>query len=677
MINFIERSTEIKKEGYHTLTSSEDFILYEDQDNHQFIIEYESRDETATITLQILEDNLYEYTITTPIKSLTFIHKKGLHDIGQTTQEQLFKQLLRKIDEADAIPSGAGGSQTRIKALLEELYLALPSYRKNMKETFRAWLRQQQLDKVPGFLEAIGEVDNFTETTIKKAREQLYRNNVIDHVYDAIQLRVVAQESKAILDFLIALSSVLNKPIHSIVTANPGKSKSTISETVFELFPRQRRLEFNSETTSSGLMNMTKYKEGKHVLKNKLIKLGDFGDTKEQEAATEIISILKIMMSEGKYTKILTNMEDEFGRAMILQLKGIGSVHLEVVTPTVESQYQSRALLWSPDDNRDVQHAIMEHQEDELGRKEKEYDFKKKRDIVACMIEEIYQHVEGFKKDGWGFDVFNPFTSHFNALLNVKASPNANRDRMMIQMIPKLVTLVNCFNRHIIFNDKLKQYALIVSVEDYIYTLKVLGETLSRFIHKKPEVYGTYLTIIEDKLLPKTKPVLSFDDYKIGFEKREKYRSRKIEDIYEIDREYAEFIEILDDSSFYTYKDIAKYTTLHDRTVRRYIQEMRDMGLVFIDESHTPHRVYLVSDYVDQRENAFKNITDFKALYDGNGPYVVEVSGDSISCDELYIKKLYDSFMRSAYARGWVFLDEPEFNGESITFKKEISEEDV
>ncbi len=522
-----------------------------------------------------------------------------------------------------------------------------------MKETFKVWLRQQQIDNIPSFLEAIGEIDKFDESTIKTAKEQLYMNNVIDYVYDAIKLRVVAQKSKAILDFLIALSSIFDKPLHSIVTANPGKSKSTITETVFDLFPRQRRLEFSKETTSSGLMNMTKYKEGEYILKNKLIKLGDFGDAKEQEAAADIISILKEMMSEGKYNKILTNMQDEQGRAMVLKLRGVGSVHLQVVTPTVESQYQSRALLWSPDDNREVQKAIMHHQEDELGRKEKDYEFRKRREVVACMIEEIYQYVEKYRKDGSGFDVFNPFTSHFNALLNVKASPNANRDRMMIQLIPKLVTLANCFNRPVLHHREFGEFALVVSPKDYIYTLRMLGETLSRFIHKKPEVYGTYTTIIEDKLIPQAQPVLSYDDYEAGFEKREKYQGRKIEDIYELDRGYVEFLELLDDSDFYTYKDIGKYTTLSDRTVRNYIQELRDMGLVFIDEKRKQHRVYMVSDYVDRKENAFRNITDFNALFDGKGPYSVEVSGDSISCEESYIEKLYDSFMRSAYSRGW------------------------
>jgi hypothetical protein len=619
--------------------------LFIDETLQEIIIRFESIRGMTTLKTHPLEGGMHEFYIKVEEgRESKWILNKTFHEMTGTSRDSLFQKIVLEIQKVEAIPEIDGIElNNRPDVFVENLQTLIAQHHDLLREKTKEWIKITQEENIPSWFKVSGEYDFFDEKMVENAMQSLTQNNVIDQIYPVIELKAVAQKPKAILEFLIALSSIFENPIHSLITANPGKSKSTISSAVFELFPRQRRIKFNKTSSVAGLLNMTKYKEGSGILAHKLIKVGDFGDTSEQEQSADIISLLKELMSEGEYDKILTDMLDESGRAMILKLRGCGSVHMEIISPTAEAQYMSRSLVWSPDDSRRVQDSIMEYQEDEIRRVKKAARFKHCRLGVACLIEQIFLFVEELRKDGGFFEILNPYTSHFNGLLRVKDSPNANRDRIMVQTIPKIVTLANCYSRDVYYNEGLDTYALIVSFEDYIYTLKNLGRTLSHFVHKKPEVLKTYTTIISEKL---NKCGLSYDDLRWCGEELAKDKNIHGED--------GEVLDAYRDCRFYTYDDIAKFTTVQAGTVRKHVKELADLKIVYVDRGHRPNKIYVPKDFDDQKRRAWKGIFDYGASVLAESGGENGLKPNPFSLDESYIFSIYTEYLKILEHEGWL-----------------------
>lgn len=248
----------------------------------------------------------------------TFQEGKPINEIGKNKVCKLHKRIKNKLEIENIIPfpDEKATPSDKYDNLMQNIHLAS---REIDPRLIHSWEKDKYQFDNPSWFESINEVDYFDDKIKAEALAMLENNNIIEDFYETLKLRAVGQKSKSILAFLIALSSILpeEKPIHSEVIGNPGKSKSTITDAVFDIFPKHRKIEFNKNTTPAGLMRMTEYKEGSHILARKPIKIGDFGDSKEQENAQELISMFKELMSEGKYTKILVDTTDEDNLAMV------------------------------------------------------------------------------------------------------------------------------------------------------------------------------------------------------------------------------------------------------------------------------------------------------------------------------------------------------------------------
>lgn len=606
----------------------------------EIIIRFETIIGMATLHTTPMDKTLHDFCLEIEgpeSKTHKWIHKKSITEMTGNRSDGLHKKIVGELKKIDAIPTIAGVSiDKRPDIFVEELHNLISQHFNHLNDMIKQWIHSMSEENIPSWFEAVGEFDIFDEDLKKIADNILLQNNVVDKIYDVIQLKVMAQRPKAILELLISLSSILPTPIHSLSTANPGKSKTTIGKTVYDLFPKTRKIKFDKSSTLPGVLNMTKYREGESILKNKLIRVGDFGNADEQKEAKDIISFLKVMMSEGEYDKIMTDMVDDNGRAMILKLRGCGSVHMEIISPTAESQYMSRALLWSPDDNKYVQNAIRDYQEDEVERIYREAQFKRQRLLMACVIEGMYNYVEKILEVADFFEILNPFTSHFNAILDVSKSPNANRDRPMVQTIPKLITLANCYKRQLFYNEDLNGYALVVSPQDYIYTAKVLGRTLSHFIHKKPEVLGTYTQVIEEHF------------------KFDRIQTMKHEDLVRaVEGRDGELDEMLRETSFFTYQDIAKHTTVGPDSVRGHLQELEDMGLVVVDRRVKPHRLYIPSNYDDLKSKAYTGFFDYELFMEETKREKSERKAVPLSLEESDLHNLYTNHIEGYKSKGW------------------------
>ena len=135
--------------------------------------------------------------------------------------------------------------------------------------------------------------------------------------------------------------SIQEQPLNSLSIASPGKGKSRITETVFKVFPKQRRISFDSESTPAGIARMTQFAEGEQILKGKIVYIGDLGTEKEQEMPNvrSLMSMVKRLMSSQEYVKVLAeNKKDEIN-SMVLSLKGCGAVLVESTAKNPEAQF--------------------------------------------------------------------------------------------------------------------------------------------------------------------------------------------------------------------------------------------------------------------------------------------------------------------------------------------------
>lgn len=673
----IQRTNHLKNKGYDTITCNEDSILYFDHTEQEVCVEYPVNDDPFTITMKKIDKNIYQYNLIYNTAKQSFTYTKPIQKIGSTTRDGLFKLFVDKIMALNGIPTRIKGQpEWKVQYIVSRFGELTTNDIQLIDSTIKGWEQHNRKANKKSWFEIAGDYDKFNHTIQNEAKELLHQNNFIEYVYEVMNLKVVGQKPKAILAFLIALSCIFDKPLNSVVTGSPGKSKSTISETVFELFPEHRKIEMDLETTESGLLNMTKFKEGAEIFKHKLIKLGDAGDDKEQEKSKFLLSVFKVLMSEQKYTKILTDMQDEEGKATVLKILGCGSVNLQVVTPGVETQFQSRSIVWSPDDNKHVQNRIKDYQLDELGRKRKGHLFRYKREVVACCIDKLFGFVEDLKTNGDNkrcdvcFDVLNPFNAHINALFQVDSSPNANRDRLMVQMIPKLVTLAHGFRRGLWFNKLYNEYVLVVTAKDYLYTVETLGKTLSHFIHKKSEALQTYTTMIESDFLDESMEHLEKvyrEKYGLEIELKGKkthnlLTRETIEKCFDEDEKGMEDDkEILHEMKHFTYKQMTKKTTANKKTVSKYIQELDDLGILYVDKSQKEHRIYIPSDYFELKDIAFNDIFDFKQVTSIENESNWDVDAISILRDESKIDDMYNSFVKGMEGEGYVKIDTSQY----------------
>ena len=674
----IYRTGKLKEKGYEPVTCNEDAILYFDHTEQEVCVEYPVNNDPFTITMKKVDKNIYQYNLIYNTAKQSFTYTKPFQKVGSTTRDGLFKLFVDKIMALNGIPTTIKGQpEWKVQYIISRFGELTTNEIQLIDSTIKGWEHHNKKANKKSWFEVAGDYDKFNHTIQTEANELLLKNNFIDYVYEVIKLKVVGQKPKAILAFLIALSCIFDKALNSVVTGSPGKSKSTISETVFEIFPEHRKIEMDLETTESGLLNMTKFKEGPHIFKHKLIKLGDAGDDKEQEKSKFLLSVFKVLMSEQKYTKILTDMQDDEGKATVLKILGCGSVNVQVVTPGVETQFQSRSVVWSPDDNKYVQGRIKDYQLDELGRKRKEHRFRYKRDVIACCIDKLFVLVEDLKSNGDSsrcdvcFDVLNPFNAHLNALFQVDNSPNANRDRLMVQMIPKLVTLANSFRRELWFNKMYNEYVLVVTPKDYLYTVKTLGKTLSHFIHKKSEALQTYTTLIESSFLDESMEHLNkVYRQKYGLELELKGKQthnlltrETIEKCFdESEKGMEDDREILHEMKHFTYKQMTKRSTANKKTVAKYIQELDDLGILYIDKSVKEHRVYIPSDYFELKDVAFNDIFDFNEAMTSKDDSNWDIDAVSLLRDESKIDDMYNSFIDGMETDGYVKFDRSQSN---------------
>jgi hypothetical protein len=584
-------------------------VLFVNEKEREVIIRTQTAFTIATIRIVRHDVDIYEYFIEQGSEKSKFMKTTPLHHLLPNKNTQFHRELKIEFKNNNIIPPGSGSVDDRMDVYLNGLSNFLLQSKVEIDKYFNKWLKEsREATKEPYF-----KPEYYSDEQIAKARELMVKNNVMDSFYKVISYMVVGQKAYALANMGIALSSVMDYPMHSIAIGGPGTGKSRVMDTVYDLFPTHRKIELYPDTTANFLLRMTQWKEGSKFFNRKLVSLDDLGDKDEQKKASALLSVFKVLMSKRMYKKGVAD-PDEKGKNIegkILELIGCGSVFVQMVTLSGEPQFGSRAFKWSPHDDSFSREEIKKYQEDELGGDFKEIAYARKRPVVRCMVDFIYKFVEHWESTGSRFRIKNPFNKHLNKMLNVDASPNANRDRLMIQNMPKMVTLCNCFSRDVYFNEVLNQYVQVVTPEDYMYVLEQMGVALSSFIQQKSGTLYRYIEIVDDM---KKGSGYGFEELKCHVDglsnQSQKPKSNTLKS-----SEYEE--ESITELTGFTYADVAKYTNVTERTVSDYIKRMEELELLVIDKSSRQHRIYVPSGF-KERASEIMNFNIVKEFYDEN-----------------------------------------------------------
>lgn len=552
------------------------------------------------LTFKQIDESNYDYTINLGTNEETVTANKPLWNIGSTRQCNLFKRLNDAFDRMGASPYySLSDKRENFDKFLQEIQ----SNSEKMKKGMKKWEIKKGGKKDPkeiSFFEMIGEYETFNKEMTREARKLIEDNEFLEYVVETMSTTTKAQAPKLTFCFLIAMSSIMKKPINSLCIASPSAGKSQINEAVFEMFPRQRRFKFDSESTIAGIARMTEYKEGKHVLANKPVYAGDLGneDELEKQSVKELMSVLKRLMSSQQYNKIIANTQSDNKEAMILNIEGFGALMVETTAKNPEAQFMDRSVTWSPDENNTIWGKIKEYLTDDFMQWSAQKSFNKRRPIVAAGIDLIFGEIEKLYKTNASFDIFNPFKKQMiepGKIFKATSSKMTPRTISQIVNMPNMVVLTNYFAHDIYINKEDNARVLVLTPKEYIYILKTIEKPLAYMISPISENTLSYVSLIEQEFFEKYSWPYTFAEYRTGF----KYGYKEAGDI----EAQASFNNFINECHPITKSEIKQLKNVSATTAGGYLAELVNMELLYVQFDGTKNNYYPVSNFIEQKES--------------------------------------------------------------------------
>lgn len=610
-------------------------LIYIHNDERSLIIEYPTIAGVAYISSTINDraEYLYEIGLVSSGVKERFTHKHGLDKMGSTRRETLHGALYNNLDSSRLIPEIQGVKLDKsIDYLLSAIRYQLQQ--SDLLATYTEYNKVWYAQAIHKNKEHFFVEEQYDIHSQEIARKVLLTNNVLNKFLKVMNLRVVGQHSQLLLKFLAALSSATNTPMNTIGIGDSSSGKTWTEDTVYGLFPEHRKIKLDADTTKNSILRMTYFQEGKHFFKGKWVYLGDLGDKDEFKRAAELMSVMKVLMSEQAYRKGVSEKDSKTGdiKAEILELDGCGSVSMQLVTTDIEKQFGNRTIFWSPIDTMRSREAIKHYQEDIIQSDLKYHMYKNQRNALSCAIDKIFRFVEVLEEDGSNFKIYNPFLAVMGEKYKIDQSPNVNRDRLMMNMIPNMVTLANCFNRDVYYNKSITQYVLVVTPKDYEFCINNMGTALSSFLERRTLSLYKYVELIEEHIFPKLK--------------NKGWFSRKALQENIEDKE-----SFLEDVAGFTVKDLLPYSNMSEDTLRRKLHSLEDLGLFVIDDRKRTLIVQVPKEYNEVKKEVFREY--LTGDVDESNP---------ISNDDPMIENIYNQFLIDLIEAGYCKIENPIIN---------------
>ena len=523
----------------------------------------------ATLTSKPI--NISTYDVIVKIKEekkFSFKTDKIITAIGSNTNNKYYKLLSGNLEKQGIVPDYEGKNfKEKFNNFCFDLLTAEGDVI-NVTNSSSWQVKKEEVKKL-SWAEVSESIEEFPIAIRTEAKEILKDGRLIDEILKVAELKAVGQEDNTALVTLIALSSFLNDSVHHISTGPPGTSKSTITDTIFDIFPSQRKESIGKSSTPASLSNMTIYEEGPQVLSRKFIRIGDLGNEEEIKAALPLLSIFKELMSEKKYDKTISIPQGDTHVTKRLKISGVGSVHLSTIESNVESQYDSRAIISSPNDTTETAKLIKKHQLNDVDRLLNDKEFKKRRLPIAAAIESLCKFVERLESNHGDVQFANPYAHHMNEIFDIDSSKNVNRNRNHIRDLPKSVTLANIKNRDIWIHKEDKDVKILITPEDYLYSLKIIGKPILKMLSDISPQQQSYIRFIEENYIyteeGKPKDLDTYNEFVII---GTKYRD-------------AGWISKIKSDVCFSKKDVTTGLGVSDTTVSRMLDHLCEMKVIF------------------------------------------------------------------------------------------------
>jgi len=520
---------------------------------------------TATLISKQVDIKLFEVRFEIENKKLFhFKIDKILTAIGSNNKSKYYKLLCGNMEKHGIIPDFEGEDfKEKFDAFVFELQTADGDVCSVMNSS--KWQRGDREEKKLSWAVASGSMEKFPKEIIDEATELIKKGDLIEEMLDLSELKAVGQRDNTALVILIAFSSFLEDSIHHISTGPPGTSKSTITDTIFSMFPKQRKESIGKGSTPASLSNMTIYEEGPKVLSKKFIRVGDLGNNEEIKAALPLLSIFKELMSDKRYDKTISVAQGDSHITQKLTLEGIGSVHLSTIESNVESQFDSRTIISSPDDNTETAQKIKEYQLDDVQRLIKQKRFNERRPVIAAAIEILCHQIEAMEKVHGAIQFINPYAANMNEIFNVDASKNVNRDRNHIRDLPKSVTLANIKKRVVCIHKKDKDIKIVITPEDYIYALKIIGKPIMKMLADVSPQQQSYIRYINEHCLTTESQLETYNDF----------------ETHEIELKQDGWLNKTKENPCFTMRDIKEGLGVSDSTASRILNGLVEKKILY------------------------------------------------------------------------------------------------
>lgn len=536
-----------------------------------YLISQEKSPTRYEVRLQMYKENDEGEMVPTVI--FRFSIGKIITAIGSTNASDYYKFLYAKMEEHGIEPDFEGSNfKERFNRFVLELQMADADVRGVINNYEWQKSDEPELDPEPiplkTWAEVSGSIEEFDKDTEEKAFKLIWNDALIDKMLDVAELKVVKQRDKIGLTILISMSSFMDTSVHNITTGPPGIGKSAIMDVVFDMFPKQCRESIGKSSTPASLSNMTKYAEGNKVLSKKLVRLGDLGNEEELKNAGPILGILREVMSEGYYDKNVTDISNDLNKTQKLRLEGIGSVQLSTIEKDVEAQFSSRAIISSPDDNPEIKQAIKEYQLDDFQVMLNDVEYQKERPVIACAISKISKEMESYGEHGT-VSILNPYTTEMEEIFHIGRAKNVNRSRQQVITLPKSVTLCNIKNREKFLNTKLGKIVVVMTPEDFIYALHIMGRPIKQMLSDISPQQQSFVRYIEENHMYKA------DGTKRDFKTFEEFLDTDLKDKEE------DWVTTEQTETCFTLKEIRMALNTGETTTRGVLEELFNEMVVY------------------------------------------------------------------------------------------------
>lgn len=305
-----------------------------------------------------------------------------------------------------------------------------------------------------------------------------YDNDFIAYVVDKMQY-LALNEGNNIVKILLACLSVMTKRkrLYYIVIGGADTGKSYLIETTLKHLIPDEYIVYLDDSTIAGFTRQCL--EDPYYYDGKIIYLGDLGDQVDYDNAKELLNLLKRLVSEERYNRLLTEKQDKgkSHKPLTIEILGVVGVVYSTVLEDYEDktkQRESRALTATPaknnrNDKINFQDAIstegtIEH-----------YNYHKTIEELKSVKYFMRELVNDYYNDN--YEVINPFKEVFKQL--TKESKTEIREYINLR---ELFNSYFFINKEICFKIEKEVVSWDASKKKVIYLIPKL-EDVQKFIN--------------------------------------------------------------------------------------------------------------------------------------------------------------------------------------------------